>query len=156
MLLVTHVVRPSSICAHTDDLLLFLAESLSTSVDLSKATRLKDLTFRIDSSHTKWVTRALRTITANHRDLQQISISPAYYSTIVMFGANPRQDIGEQMLGQWLELDRLLRQIWESYSIPPKILCYALSCKEEATRMFVGRLLPETTGGGTINLVNAQ
>ena len=75
------------------------------------------------------------------------------YSTLVMIGADPRQYIMEHKLGQWLELDRLLGQLLGLYSIRPKILCYASPEEEETIRDLVRRLLPETTGGGTVNLV---
>ena len=131
-----------------------LADWASISFDLSKATRLKDLTFRTNSWHTGWVTVALRTITPDHRGLRQISISPVYFSAILMLGVDAGRYIGEQTLVQWSELDRLLSQLRESHSIPPMILCDTLSLYEVTTRDVVGSLLPETTGGGTINLVD--
>ena len=147
------MVRPFGICIHIDNLLLFLAESGSTSVDLSKATKLKDVTFRVDSSDVEWVTIALRTITPKHRDLGRISISADYLSIIVMLSADTAmREVEEQTLGQWLELDRLIVELWGSYSIPPKILSCALLFKEETARDLMGRLLPGTTGGGTTNL----
>ena len=152
MLHVASVVRPSGVCVHTDNLLMFVADSMSTSIVLSEATRLKDLTFRVESSP-RWVVIALPTITAKHRDLRQISISLARYGTSITYGGNPRQDIGESTLGEWLELDRLLGQLWESYSIPPKIACSGLGHRDEITRTLVGHLFPETTKGGTANLV---
>jgi len=69
-----------------------------------------------------------------------------------MVGANTAlREVEEHTLGQWLELDRLLVQFWESCSIPPMILFWALS-RGEPARDLMGRLLPETTGGGTVNL----
>ena len=127
---------------------------MQTSVDLSNATRLKDLTFRVGSSHPEWVTTALQTITTGHRDLQKISISLVHYSSTVLSSIDPRQYIGEQYIWHWLELDRLLGRLWVSHSIPPKILCYAPSQMEETVRTLVGGLLPETTVGGTTNLVD--
>ena len=62
------------------------------------------------------------------------------------------REVEEQTLGQWLELDRLIVELWGSYSIPPKILSCALLFKEETARDLMGRLLPGTTEGGTTNL----
>jgi hypothetical protein len=44
------------------------------SIDLSKATKLKDVVFQPRSREVEWVTMALQTITSKHRDLRQISI----------------------------------------------------------------------------------
>jgi len=127
----------------------------TTSVGLSKATRLKCVTFRIDSSSgAEWVTALLRTITPEHRDLRQITISVANYSTSVILGADVRREIGDQNLW-WLELDRLLAKLWESHSIRPQILYHTPPSWEGAMIDLVGWLLPETTGRGIVNLVNA-
>ena len=153
MLFVSGFVRQFDDRVHTDNLLLYLAPPAPTKVDLSKATRLKDLTFRVGSSHPEWVTTALQTITTGHRDLQKISISLVHHSTTVLSSVDAREYIEEQHNWHWLELDRLLGRLWVSHSIPPKILCYALSQKEEAVRTLVGGLFPETTVRGTSNLV---
>jgi hypothetical protein len=58
----------------TDNLLLFLDGSEPASIDLSKATKLKDVVFQPKSWSVEWITTALRTITPKHRDLRQISI----------------------------------------------------------------------------------
>ena len=152
----TRVVCPFGICIDTENSLLFLGGSGQNSVDLSRATKLKDVTFRIDSSGPEWVTTALRTITPNHRDLLQISISAAYYPTIVMFNTDDViQGAEGQTTRRWLELDQLLAQLWELNSTPPKIVCHALSWKEKNVRDLMGRLLPEATVGGTVNLFDA-
>jgi len=125
------------------------------SVGLPKATRLKGVTFRFGSSWgAEWVTALLRTITPEHRDLRQISISMDDYSASVMVGADVRREIGDQIRG-WLELDRLLVQLWESHSIRPKILCCRPLSLEETMTDLVGWLLPETTRGGIVDPVDA-
>ena len=148
------MVRPFATSLCTSNLLLFLAESWPTSVDFSKATRLKDVTFRVDLPGIEWITAALRTVTPKHRELRQISISVKYYSVDVLLGLDVEQIVGEQTPGQWPELDCLLAQLWESHSIRPKILCYGLSLKEEIMSDLVGCLLPEVTGEGIIDLVD--
>ena len=154
--LVIQMVRPFGIYIHTDTLLLFLGGLGLTSVDLSRATRLKDVTFLLESSGPEWVTTALQTITPKHRDLRQISISTDYFSTLIEFlGSVSMQKLEEQTAERWLELDRLLTQLWESYSTPPKIICGALSWNEKDVRNLMGRWLPEATRGGTVNLFDA-
>jgi len=137
-------------CIPTGNLLLFLGDLGSTSVDLSKVTRLEDVTFRTNSPSPKWAIAALRTITPKHRDLRRISISGTYFSTFIRFGNTPV--ITEQTIGEWSELDRLLAQLWEAYSTPPRIVCRIPPGREKYARDFMGRLLPETTMGGTVNL----
>jgi len=115
------------------------------------------MTFRIDSLDPKWVTITLRTITSKHRDLRQILISAAYFSKLIGFHIDFDVRVAErQTAGQWLELDRLLAQLWESHSTPPKIMCRALSGKEKDIRDLMGRLLPEVTVGGTANLLTSS
>lgn len=114
------------------------------------------MTFQVHSWGTKWITLALRTITPKHQNLGRISISVHRYSSIVVIGGlgDVKQVIGGQTIGQWLELDRLLAQLWESHSIRPEILYRAVPPWDRTMTDLVGWLLPETTGGGIINLVN--
>ena len=144
---------PFATCVLIDNLLL-LAESWPTSVDFWKATRLKDVTFQVDLPGIEWVTAALKAITPKHRDLRQISISVEYYSVDVLLGLDVEQIVGRQTPGQWSELDRLLAKFWGSHSTRPEILCYGLSVKKEVMSDLVGRLLPEATEEGIIDLVD--
>jgi hypothetical protein len=72
------------------------------------------------------------------------------HSLILSGGANVGQVIGEANYGQWLDLDRLLVQLWESYSIRPKAI---LSPAEAGS---FERLLPGITKRGVIDLVEYQ
>ena len=148
------MVRPSGICVLTDNLLMFLAESGLTPVDLSNATRLKDTTFRIKSPGPGWVTRALRTITPKHQDLRRISIYPDYFPIFIKYGYTIKA-FAEQAVGRWLELDHVLTQLLESRSTPPRVMCHVLSFQEKAVRDLMGGLLPGVTGEGTVNLYGA-
>ena len=151
------MVRPFNIWVHINNLILSPDELGTTPVDLSKAIRLKDVTFWIDSLGSERVTAALRTITPSHRDLRQISISAAHISILIEYRSDTEVRLAEERtLGQWLELDRVLAQLWESHSFPPKIVCGALLEKEKPVRDVMGRLLPEATRGGTVNLFDAQ
>jgi hypothetical protein len=140
----------------TDSLLLFLGEG-SASVDLLKATGLKDVVFRLNWWSVQWIITALRTISPEHRDLQQITIWLSYYLTYFGFGGNVRRAVGEVNYGQWLDLDCLLVGLWESYSIRPKA---AVSTDQaegiEGARDCVGHLLLEMTKRGLIDLVEYQ
>lgn len=106
----------------TNDSLLLLAEPGSTSINLSKATRLKVLAFRPTSENVEWVTAALRTVALGHRDLRQVSIYVRFDPNLTNIGVNVGQAIGEEIFRQCLDLDRLLAQLWESHSILPEIM----------------------------------
>ena len=113
------------------------------------------MAFRLNSWSVKWVITALQTITPKHQDLQQITIHIPYYLTVAKVFADVRRAIGEAGYGQWLELDRLFVQVWESRSIRPKAVVCAMQVKEkEDMRDCIGRLLPETTKGGIIGFID--
>ena len=95
---------------------------------------------------------ALRTITPEHRDLRQISIYLVYHQTQTGAGGSIRQTLGEQIFAQWMELDHLLAQLWESQLIRPKALCYTPQGAEEDVAECMGCLLPEITRRGIIDL----
>jgi hypothetical protein len=141
------VVRTVGICVRTDNLFLLPGESRSAPIDLSKATKLKDVAFRPGLQRVEWVIRALRTITPEHRDLRQITIRMPWYPLAGVL-ANVRQTVGDTHYGLWLDLDRLLVQLWESRSIRPMIIRMK-RCTEES----VGCFLPEITKRKIIDLV---
>jgi len=131
----------------------FPVKSRSTSVDLSRATSLRDVSFRVNTCCVDWIATALQTITPEHLDLRQVSIH-VYFDSAHSVGANVRQSIGEHLCGQWLRLDRLLAQLWESHSIRPKIQYYVLFRKDKDVSDCMGRLLPKAMGRRIIDLVN--
>ena len=96
---------------------------------------------------------ALRTITPQHGHLRQITIYLPYDSSLSGAGTDVRKTIGEQIFGQWLGLDRLLAQLWESRSIRPKTLFFALPGMGKDIIESVECLLLEVTGRGIIDLV---
>lgn len=116
------MVIPFSICIRAD-LTSFLGEVRSTWIDLTRATKLKDAVFRPRSPNVEWITMALQTITQQHRDLRQVSIHIYHKSDLATAGANIKQTIGEQIYGQWSDLDHLLNQYWESRSVRLKVVC---------------------------------
>jgi len=95
----------------------------------------------------------LRTITPKHQDLQQISIYLPYYAILTEAKPNARQIVGEVIYRQWLDLDHLLVQFWESRSIRPRVVCWISTREELALRNFIECLLPEITRRGIVDLL---
>ena len=139
MLLVNLSVRSFCTCIRTDSLPLSPGELESAFIDLSKATKLKDAVFRPESKTVEWVTVALKTVTPAHRDLRQISIHIPYYLTLPRVYTNLRQGIGKASSEEWLDLDCLLVQLWESRSIRPKFVCMT----KGTLGVSIGYYLPE-------------
>ena len=151
----TSVIKPTN-------LLLFLVEQGSAWVDLSKATKLKEVVLRCRIPHPLWVISVLRTITPNHRNLQWVSIQGPYIGhdpdspTNRADLANIRQAIvmGESIYMQWLELDRLLVELWETHTIHLEVLYYEYP--DGMGRHCVGSVLPEVTKRGIADLVKLE
>jgi hypothetical protein len=122
------------------------------SIDLSNATKLKDVDIRLNSWSVEWIVMALRTITPKHRDLRQITIRIPYCFALLDVGINVRQNIGAAYFEQWLDLDRLLVQFWESHSIQPTVIC-GMRIGGEGTGDCIGCLLPEAMRRGIFDLV---
>lgn len=80
--------------------------------DLSKASKLKDLTFLVKRSNIHWVTAALQTVES--KNLQQITIR-LHIATL----GNSTEETGHR---EWQDLDRLLIQFWTSHSIRPRLV----------------------------------
>ena len=67
-----------------------------------------------------------------------------------------RLGFDEDTYTQWADLDRVLVQLWQSYSIRTKLV-YAARGEPEADERVCGfakNLLPETTKGGAIDLMD--
>jgi hypothetical protein len=116
------MVRPLGICALTDSLLRFTGESSPALIDLSKATKLKEVVFWPRQRSVEWVIMALQTITPEHQGLEQITIRTPDYFALAAILPDFRNAVGEAQCGLWLDLDRLLVQLWESRSIRPKVV----------------------------------
>ena len=116
----------------------------SAPTDLSKTTKLKDVVVQSESWSIEWITMTLQTITPKNRGLRHISIRLllVYVDTI----------LGETIDGQWLDLDRWLVQFWESRSIRPEVICTMGQDMKDC----IGRLLPETTKRGIIDLLQRE
>ena len=151
----TPLVCPSESCVRASNLLLLVGESTSAVVDLSKATRLRDMVFLCGRGGASCVAMTLRAVTSNHTNLRQITLyvpHTAYGPTLNL--ADLMDELGETEYGHWLELDRVLAQLWESHSIRPRVLHFAPSGeKERESNSCVHALLPEITRRGIADLV---
>jgi hypothetical protein len=142
------VVHPFGVHVHTHNLPSFVGDLNPPFIDLSKATKLKDVVFQPNLRILEWITMTLQTMTPNHRDLREISIRVADYSTTV--GDSTGSDVGQtgREPRQCPSLGHVLIQFWESRSIRPKVICTA-PCVES----YIERFLPEITERGIVDLV---
>ena len=133
-----------------------LGDPPTASIDFSEATKLKEVVFRLttDRLPVTWIITALQTITSKHRDLRQISIHVRHASFPIADPANVRKIVGEVSYIQWMDLDRLLVQFWESRTVRPRIVYYAAEGQKEAMWECIGSLLPQITERGIIELVD--
>ena len=143
----TPSVRSFSVCARTDYSLLFPVGSAT--IDLSKATKLRDVVFRPESLDIKWIATAFQTTTLEHRELQKISITVPYSLT---FLGNVDAIKQSTTFGGWMNLDRLLVQFWESRSPRPKVECTTWKGWRGDMRAFADCFLPELTRRGRIDV----
>ena len=71
---------------------------------------------------------------------------------LTTIGVNVTEMVGERILGQWLDLDRLLVQLWESRFIRPTVITITLGGEQRGVGNCIGCLLPEITTRGIIDL----
>jgi len=149
-------IHSFDVCAHYDGLLPLLDGTNFAPINLSTAKRLEEVTFVCGGMDVAWVVAALQSVTLNHRNLQQISVHPfPDPGRFYLYLADMRRATAEGIDGQWFELDHLLAQLWESYSIRPNILYYhpPLGENGEGLRTWLVDLLPETMSRGIADLV---
>jgi hypothetical protein len=79
------------------------------SLDLSKATKLKNVGFLWRGQSVKWISRTLQT--AKSRKLRQISITINF--------PLPDPDYEEGVRPEWQDLDGLLAELWSTRSVRP-------------------------------------
>jgi hypothetical protein len=152
------MVRPFGMYFRTNDLFLFVDKLLIDSIDLSTATGLKDLTFRWRRKP-QWVAMTLRTITRNHRNLQQISLNASWECYLGSMEnkydpAGVRNVIGETLYRAWLELDEVLVHLWELHSTRLEVVYITDSgmCSRKARR-WMESLLSGAVARGIVRLV---
>ena len=130
-----------------------VVEPLSPSIDLSGATKLRDVAFKCKSKP-QWIVMALRTVTHHHRSLKRIEIDAheILFELDADRWAGPgdfRDVVGEAVYEEWMDLDRLLDRLRESHSIRLNVLCNAPSSMGEAqARGCMEKLLPKVMRGG--------
>ena len=116
-----------------------LPASLGTSalLDLSKATKLKELVFRSRELSVQWIVTALQTV--NSKDLQKI---------FIYLGGNASVHPLDEMVHQeWVDLDHLLLQFWTSHSIRPKVV-YVMRQLDNYTPL----MFPEVVKKGVLDI----
>ena len=99
---------------------------------------------------------ALRTVTPDHRHLQQISLCGRRHLPPhrALHEEPAHGRIGESDYRQWLELDHLLVQLWELHSIRLKVRYYASPGKEaEVTRSRPSSSLPGMRSMGVVDFI---
>lgn len=102
----------------------------------------------------------LRTITPNHRNLRQISICITHtLSHVAPHRIHPtyfKLSVSSDAHQQWLELDRLLVQLWESHAIRLRVL-YDGSTSTVAQQKMRGCIecfFPETVARGIVDMIS--
>lgn len=120
-------------------------------IDLSKASDLKNVVFRVGLENVGWVTRTLQTVPPEHQDLQQISICIPRSMALTRISSDIMRFVGEAISGRCSDLDRLLVKFWESRSIRPKVGCERLGEKQQNMDYCIGRSLPEITKRGIVD-----
>jgi hypothetical protein len=113
-------------------------------LDLSKATKLKDLTFLCGRQNIQRITMALQSVKS--KNLRQITIHPH---------GSFEDLIGPVDHPQWQDLDRLLVQFWTSHSIRPMIKYKAREIERDFGRQ-APSLLPELMGRALVDLVATE
>jgi hypothetical protein len=110
------------------------------SLDLSKATKLKDVAFQLRESYINWINATLQT--ARSKSLRHI---------IIHIPAAFRGSIDETTRLEWQDLDHLLVRLWTTRSIRP-VFTYEKGA-ETSFRALVPKLLPELMSRGVIDVV---
>jgi len=103
-------------------------------LDISKCSKLKRMKFGVAYNIIRWVITTLQA--PKPKSLQEITI----YSYGVPY------HMARETVEEWLEMDRLLAELWTSHSIVPRIT----STNADSLRTFAPRLLPELTGRGVV------
>jgi hypothetical protein len=114
-------------------------------IDFSRATRLKAVAFQLEDLSDVSAVMALKTLTSDHRDLQEITICLPEDDSVY-----DRQKTGE-VHRQWVDLDFFLARLWKLNAFLPWLI-YMTGEEEEASELAVW-LLPEMTKRRVVKLV---
>ena len=121
-----------------DTLTLHVDVSVTPSLVLSKATKLRDIMFRCKKSNVQWITASLHTVQSKH--IQQVSLE----LSLDVFWRTSHQE--------WTDLDSLLVRFWTSHALRLKVM-YESRRGWGDQREHVARLLPELMRRGVVDLV---
>ena len=137
-------------------------EELLGSIDLSKATGLRDAVLKWKWAP-QWVAATLRTIKHDHRNLQQISLETHWeiYAKYINAGDSAnlmRSVMGETIYQGWLELDEALVQLWESHSIRSELVYIVLGGEDKGreAKYWIESLLLESKTRGAVDLIERR
>ena len=94
----------------------------------------------------KWIVRALKSITPNHRDLHYISL----HTSAILYDMDFRQ---ETTRTEWLELDSVFVELWESLAVRPNAWYQPTQSidADRASEIMEG-LFPEAVKEGVLDL----
>jgi len=121
----------------------------SATIDLSKATKLRDLAFRPESLNVKWIVTAFQTTTPKHQELRKVSIGVPYS----LVSINDVDAVKRSTtFGEWRDLDHLLVRFWESHPTRPRVVCTTWQGWEGDMRGFTECFFPELTRRGAIDV----
>jgi len=98
------------------------------------------------SSNVQWVLTALRTITTDHQNLQEVSL----LASCIL--CEPERAIGEAAHKQWSEFDHILARLLELHSI--RLQIHFFGHPGRTNRCCANSLLPEASKKGMVDLVN--
>ena len=111
-------------------------------LDLSVATKLRDLAFQCTGANVRWVTIALQTVES--KDLQRITLWPDISTSV--------DAVEGTVCEEWQNLDRLLVRFWTSHSIRPQVIHSPISGVKDISD-HASSLLPELTRRGLVDIV---
>ena len=114
-------------------------------LDLSKATNLKEVTLRFITPNIPWITAVLKTLKPENKALQKISISCPIFSA---------KSVPLREKEKWAALDCTLDEFCESRSCGVKIIFSRVKDMEEwECKEFKRVFLPEMAGRKLVDLI---
>ena len=112
-------------------------------LDLSEATKLKDLRFKWGSDKIQWVTTVLQTVKSEN--LKKIQIIIGWFATF----DNP---VEGAVCREWWELDRFLVELWSSRSVLSDIRFEEQEGGGDIMGDIAPALLPESSKEGFVGM----
>lgn len=136
----------------------FVLEPETPPLDLSRATKLKEITFSADINyHASWVTATLDTITSQHTDLQQVSLRVSLPLHSPSSPVDISQAVGEDARRDLINLDTNLIRLSGLHPIHVKAKhCHRGREEGDMIRKFVENFLPETTSRGLVDILKFE